>query len=128
MKPFVSFAIATLLFSAGIAMAGPKTDISVMFQNFPMGTACSAQNVQGKVIRTMTRGQPKVDIYGYGEIGTIFCRLPDGWAFITDINKRLPNGTRVAGVTVYPDGQTLLTASTTVGLVKQRFMNTLTFQ
>lgn len=109
-------------------MAGPKTNVSVLFQDFPMGTACSTQNAYGSVIRGMTRGQPKVDINGYGEIGTIFCRLPDGWAFTTDINKRLPNGTRIAGATVYPDGQTVLTASTPAGLVKRRFMNTLTFQ
>lgn len=109
------------------AFAGSKTKVSVLWQDFPSGTKCSASDVQGKLKTKKKRGHPVVEVRGFGEIGTYFCVLPDGRYVITDVNTRLPQGTRYAGITVYPDGRTFVTASTTAGLVSQQFANTLSF-
>jgi hypothetical protein len=105
------------------AIAGPKTKISVLFQDFPNGTQCNASGAQGKVKLGKKRGHPKVDIKGYAEIGTIFCNLPDGRQIITDINKHIRVDARVVGVTLYPNGQAYLTSSTASGLVSEQMAN-----
>ncbi|MFT6606777.1 MAG: hypothetical protein ACJA2X_001980 [Halocynthiibacter sp.] len=125
MKVIFFVAMAALLPFSNAANAGPKTKVSVLWQDFPKGTNCAAEGIQGALKVGKKRGHPKVDVVGYGEIGTFFCILPDGRKIVTDINTRLPIGTKVAGITVYPDGRTFLTASSSAGLVSQQFANTL---
>ena len=115
-----------VVFSTSSALSGPKTKVSVQWKDFPKGTECSAEGIHGSLKIKRKRGHPVVEVKGYGEIGTFFCVLPDGRKIISDINKRLPEGTRVAGTTVYPNGRTFLTASTAAGLMSQEFHNTFT--
>lgn len=118
-----------LIFSVTVTpgFAGPKTKISVLFQDFPKGTKCSASGAQGKVKLGKQRGHPTVDIKGYGEIGTIFCNLPDGRQIISDVNKHIRSDARVVGVTVYPNGMAYLTSSTSAGLISAQMPNMIRF-
>jgi len=128
MKLFIASSILLLSLTAQTAIAGPNTKVSILWQDFPKGTKCSAQNIKGELKHKKKRGHPKVDVTGFGEVGTFFCVLPDGRTVTTDVNKRLPNGTRVAGITIYPDGRTYLTASTSGDLVNQEFKNTISIK
>ncbi len=120
-------AIAVLILSATVSTvsAGPKTKISVLFQDFPKGTKCSASGVKGRVILKKKRGHPKVDIKGFAEIGTIFCDLLDGRRVVTDINKKIRKDARVVGVTIYQNGKAYLTSSTDAGLISEEMQGRL---
>lgn len=112
-----------LLIASQPALAGPKTKLSVLFQDFPSGTKCSATGTKGKVTLNKKRGHPRVKIKGYPEIGTIFCNLPDGRQIITDINKHLRADAKVVGVTIYPNGMAYLTTSASGGLFSEQMSN-----
>ena len=119
-------AAVVLAFAGHAALADASTKVSVLFQDFPAGTTCGVAGGQGRVASTLKQGRhPKVDQTGFGETGTYACNLPDGGQVVTEVNKRLPEGSRVVGVTVYPDGATYVTASTRGGLVTLEFANTL---
>ena len=108
---------------ASTGVAGPNTKISVLFQDFPKGTKCSATGTKGKVILKRKRGHPKVDIKGYADIGTLFCHLPDGRQIVTDVNKRLQPDAKTVGITLYPDGRAYLTSNTARGLISEQMSN-----
>ncbi|MYM54519.1 hypothetical protein [Thalassovita mangrovi] len=119
--------ISTAVFAclAAPVAAGPKTKVSILFQNFPQGTVCGVSGAAGNVKLGKKKGHPKVDVKGYGEVGTYYCNLPDGRQIVTDVNARIPQNTRSAGVTVYPDGQAYVTVSTSDGqLLQLQFSNT----
>ncbi|MEP3786612.1 hypothetical protein [Ascidiaceihabitans sp.] len=120
-----SVTVLALTLCAAPAFAGPKTKVSVLFQDFPKGTVCGAEGTRVAPKLSKKRGHPKVDVKKYGDIGTFFCVLPDGRRVVTDVNKRLPEGSKSAGVTVYPNGQTYLTVNAAAGLVQLQFENTL---
>ncbi len=104
------------------AEAGAKTKLSVMFKDFPKGTACNATGTQGKVNLKKKKGHPLVNIKGYPEVGTIFCDLPDGRKIVSGINKKIRDDARVVGVTVYPNGKAYVTSSTEdSGLIREEF-------
>ncbi len=117
---------ACLALICSTAHADQNTKVSVLFQDFPAGTSCGVAGGSGKIAVSTKQGHPKVAQNGYGETGTFACNLPDGGQVVTDVNKRIPVDSRVVGVTVYPNGQTYITASTRSGLVNLEFANTLT--
>jgi len=119
MKSSVILCAGALFVAASVAEAGPKTKVSVLWQDFPHGTRCAAEGVKGTLKIGQKQGHPKVDVRGFGEVSTFLCVLPDGRKIVTDITRRLPPGTKTAGITIYPYGRTFLTASAAAGLVSQ---------
>ena len=125
MRPFGTAVAIGLL--AGPALAGPNTKVSVLFQDFPVGTTCGVAGGQGRIEGSLKQGRhPNVDQIGWGETGTFACNLPDGGQIVTDVNKRIPADSRTVGITVYPDGMAYVTASTPRGLLSMQFPGTIT--
>ena len=113
-----------VVFATG-AVAGPKTKVSVLFQDFPEGTECGVTGGKGKISLQMRRGSPKITQKGFGETGEFFCKLPDGAVVRTDVNQQTPTDAKRASVTIYPDGRAYMTTSQGGSLVQFQFTDAL---
>ncbi|NNE51607.1 MAG: hypothetical protein HKN30_04315 [Sulfitobacter sp.] len=88
----------------------PKSRISVLFQEFPAGTACAVQLPQGTLKNAAMPG--KIDYPTANAGAPVSCQSPDGTRYRVDVQSVLPAGPfRIAGLTAYGTGLIVSTVS-----------------
>lgn len=97
----------------------PKSQISVLFQDFPAGTVCTVQLPGGSLQNPSMPG--KIDYPAQNAGAPVTCQSPDGARYRVNVSSVLPSGGfRVAGLTAYGTGLIVSTVSTGEALVSQR--------
>lgn len=97
----------------------PKAKISVLFQDFPVGSVCKVQLPGGVLQNTAMPG--KIDYPAQNTNAPVTCQSPDGARYRVNVASVLPmDGFRVAGLTAYGTGLIVSTVSTGQELISLR--------
>ena len=94
----------------------PKQSIALLLK-FPEGSECRMNTSQGVLVQASIPG--KFEFPNADRMAPVSCKFPDGTTYGVTAHNFVPENSKSAGITVYPDGSAYITSSTTDGNLVQ---------